>query len=334
MHDPSLPSITSCPYLPGQPVNILSVPTQRNMPRKRHVSLGKLTEPVQTLRPEDKYLKPKAFIETNEVTRLQTAPATYNPHSDLSTLPQRRSRWSAKSLLRLGRHIPQGDLSNAITLLSVESDSLVSPIESFSPASASSAATTADDSPRPQSRHGGPLSPGILLSKSLPSLPTPRSERSTALSSPCASPTRRQRIQSYIRRALDDNTVKLRQPPVMLGLQSQTPGSTIQAHVDHRQDPPNNADVDVEVQPHRDELSNFSVHSNTQNIHPATAQGKLQVNECAMDQVPESHDPAPPDSTFATNRQHCTIADTVTKQNESEEYVLGGDLDYLHRLIA
>lgn len=59
-YDPSLPSTTSCPYIPGQPVNTLTVPTHQS-PRKRSASANSVRRgDYMTLNPSDKYTAPRA----------------------------------------------------------------------------------------------------------------------------------------------------------------------------------------------------------------------------------------------------------------------------------
>ncbi|KAK4202657.1 hypothetical protein QBC40DRAFT_275887 [Triangularia verruculosa] len=78
VHDPSLPSTTACPYLPGQPVNTLWIPVEQSL-RKRSGSLNSLrSTDYKTMDPAAKYakLKPAApIIDTAAAPRrLDTAP--------------------------------------------------------------------------------------------------------------------------------------------------------------------------------------------------------------------------------------------------------------------
>ncbi|KAK0748751.1 hypothetical protein B0T21DRAFT_357190 [Apiosordaria backusii] len=77
VHDPSLPSTTACPYLPGQPVNTLWIPVEQSL-RKRSGSLNSLrSTDFKTMDPAAKYakLKPAApIIDTAAPRRLDTAP--------------------------------------------------------------------------------------------------------------------------------------------------------------------------------------------------------------------------------------------------------------------
>ncbi|KAH8843230.1 hypothetical protein MCOR27_001955 [Pyricularia oryzae] len=59
-HDSSLPSTTACPYLPGQPVNTLTIPIQQS-PRKRSASVNSVRRgDYMTLNPADKFIAPRA----------------------------------------------------------------------------------------------------------------------------------------------------------------------------------------------------------------------------------------------------------------------------------
>ena len=58
-HDPSRPTTRHCPYMPGQTVNTLSVPTQRSL-RKRSASLTSIrASDFMTMNPRDKYTTPR-----------------------------------------------------------------------------------------------------------------------------------------------------------------------------------------------------------------------------------------------------------------------------------
>ncbi|KAI1335732.1 hypothetical protein F5Y15DRAFT_239484 [Xylariaceae sp. FL0016] len=58
-HDPSLPSTTACPYLPGQAVNTLDVPLEHQL-RYRSASMNSLRiTDYKTMDPTDKYMTPR-----------------------------------------------------------------------------------------------------------------------------------------------------------------------------------------------------------------------------------------------------------------------------------
>jgi hypothetical protein len=109
IHNTRLPSTTSCPYLPGQPVNVLSVPTQINPLRERSASEGAMAPGIQTMNPADKFLAPRAApaAPRPKLPRLNTAPSetNWNPMASSSVRSASengpRSPWSARSLFGL-----------------------------------------------------------------------------------------------------------------------------------------------------------------------------------------------------------------------------------------
>jgi hypothetical protein len=58
-YDPSQPSSSSCPLLPGQFLNVLEVPFEKRfISRSRSSSVSLVTE-FHTLNPEDRYITPR-----------------------------------------------------------------------------------------------------------------------------------------------------------------------------------------------------------------------------------------------------------------------------------
>jgi len=101
-HDPSLPSTTTCPYLPGQNVNTLFVPMEHSA-RQRSASLNKLEHAdFKTMNPADKYITPRAPppAPSAAVTRTATAPTPVLRHrrSARSLSPQPSWVWSPRRL--------------------------------------------------------------------------------------------------------------------------------------------------------------------------------------------------------------------------------------------
>lgn len=98
-HNPAEPSTTSCPLLPGQPVNVLDVPMQigDEDSRARSGSTSAVTAATCTMNPEDKYLNPRpAPIPT--LPRLTTSQTSLHGPTDHSSSPRYgRSPWSARS---------------------------------------------------------------------------------------------------------------------------------------------------------------------------------------------------------------------------------------------
>lgn len=61
VHDTAIPFTTTCPYMPGQPVNILWVPVEVSSPRLRSGSVDSINmAEAKTLNPADKFMTPRA----------------------------------------------------------------------------------------------------------------------------------------------------------------------------------------------------------------------------------------------------------------------------------
>lgn len=82
-HDPSQPSTSTCPYLPGQTVNTLYIPVEQSL-RKRSASLTSLREDdFKTMDPASKFVSPKpASTPTppEAPRRIGTAPLRITQH--------------------------------------------------------------------------------------------------------------------------------------------------------------------------------------------------------------------------------------------------------------
>ncbi|TVY44638.1 hypothetical protein LOCC1_G003990, partial [Lachnellula occidentalis] len=106
-YDPSLPSTTSCPYLPGQPVNLLSVPVEVQPLRYRSASMSSMANgDIKTMNPADKFMAPRPPPPTpNILPRLNTSPSLVaNKRSARSVSPPskpERSPWSPKAFFGL-----------------------------------------------------------------------------------------------------------------------------------------------------------------------------------------------------------------------------------------
>ncbi|KAI9838072.1 MAG: hypothetical protein M1819_006227 [Sarea resinae] len=72
-HNPSEPSTTACPFLPGQPVNVLDVPIEAESEERRGRSDSRVA--TRTMNPDDKYLAPRA-VPVPKLPRLTTSPAS------------------------------------------------------------------------------------------------------------------------------------------------------------------------------------------------------------------------------------------------------------------
>ncbi|KAK4241690.1 hypothetical protein C8A03DRAFT_40911 [Achaetomium macrosporum] len=93
-HDPSQPSTTTCPYLPGQTVNTLWIPVEQSG-RKRSASLTSLREEdFRTMDPASKFVSPRPAPSPPEPTRrLGTAPLRMQQPKRPSRSPSPGSRW-------------------------------------------------------------------------------------------------------------------------------------------------------------------------------------------------------------------------------------------------
>lgn len=93
IHDPTLPSTASSPFLPGQQVNQLYVPVEVTPLRERSASVGAVSQGIKTMNPDDKYLTPRP---PPAIPRLNTSPSMpYCKRSARSASPKPRSPWSA-----------------------------------------------------------------------------------------------------------------------------------------------------------------------------------------------------------------------------------------------
>ncbi|KAK2762190.1 hypothetical protein FQN54_001199 [Arachnomyces sp. PD_36] len=92
------PSTTKCPFLPGQVVNVLHVPVHLPDGKSHHTRNGSSKSEFQTMRPEDKFMNPRAAPKPQPPPRLTTSPSILaqpscwlrsNGSSPLSALSER-----------------------------------------------------------------------------------------------------------------------------------------------------------------------------------------------------------------------------------------------------
>lgn len=104
IHDISLPSTTSCPFLPGQPVNLLTVPVEVQPLRYRSASMSSMAnENIKTMEPGDKFMTPRPPPAPPALQRLKTSPAPLlrkRTARSISPKPP-KSPWSPKSFFGL-----------------------------------------------------------------------------------------------------------------------------------------------------------------------------------------------------------------------------------------
>lgn len=101
IHDPTVPSTTTCPYLPGQPVNLLWVPVEVQPPRDRSASMSSMANgDVKTMLPTDKFLTPRAPPPVPaKLSRSRTAPmsAVRDQLASSASPKSEKTLWSPKA---------------------------------------------------------------------------------------------------------------------------------------------------------------------------------------------------------------------------------------------
>ena len=103
-HNPAEESTTSCPMLPGQPVNVLNVPIQFSSGhRHRNASVSSTSSDLRTMDPEDKYVNPRpapkpSLARLNTLAPQNSVPNLGSSSSNHSTMPVRASHGRNASL--------------------------------------------------------------------------------------------------------------------------------------------------------------------------------------------------------------------------------------------
>ncbi|CAK7268485.1 hypothetical protein SEPCBS119000_003086 [Sporothrix epigloea] len=85
-HDPALPSTTTCPYLPGQRVNCLWVPTERPSPVSSDSDFP--CSDYRTMDPADRYLTPRPAIALPSAVRAPESSPLKSPSQLLPPRPE------------------------------------------------------------------------------------------------------------------------------------------------------------------------------------------------------------------------------------------------------
>ncbi|TID18079.1 hypothetical protein E2P81_ATG11046 [Venturia nashicola] len=96
-HDPSQPSTSACPLLPGQTLNVLEVPceTGRYVSRSRSSSVS-ISSAVQTLNPDDRFLSPRPAPKPGpKLTKLITSAEAAAAPGHILTSSARDRPWTA-----------------------------------------------------------------------------------------------------------------------------------------------------------------------------------------------------------------------------------------------
>ncbi|EPE08808.1 hypothetical protein F503_04395 [Ophiostoma piceae UAMH 11346] len=151
-HNPALPSTTTCPYLPGQRVNTLDVPSEKSS-RQRSASVSSARRSdFKTMNPADKFVTPRPPPATPAVTpaagpELRAVSSLSALRRPLSPLP------SARNLLRHQRSVRSLSPAPSASAPSITAPSISAPsFSTWSPrrffarrASPSREVTNADD---------------------------------------------------------------------------------------------------------------------------------------------------------------------------------------------
>lgn len=178
VHNNRLPSTTACPYLPGQPVNLLFVPIEKATARQRSASVGAPAD-LKTMNPADKFLTPRPAPPTPQSSpRLSTSAGLLGRKRGSRSTSPTRSSWSIKNLFGVrssspsterpisrGRHL---DVSiSRPTLVSSSSNvhTATIPLREFSPLSSCASSI--------HSRDASPVRPTTSLGHR-PALLSPR----------------------------------------------------------------------------------------------------------------------------------------------------------------
>ncbi|RFU31002.1 hypothetical protein B7463_g5320, partial [Scytalidium lignicola] len=166
VHDSRLPHTSSCPYLPGQPVNLLSVPVEVRRLRRRSVSMSAMSNgDIMTMNPADKFVTPRPPPRPPVIVRLSTSPSepTPKPSSCPQSPKSEKSPWSPRMFF--GIRSPESKKSRRSTSVTKKTKSK-SPRESRSESamSSESAPPTRTSSLQSSRSHSPELSP---LSRSI-----------------------------------------------------------------------------------------------------------------------------------------------------------------------
>ena len=125
-HDPSQPSTTACPYLPGQTVNTLYIPVEQSG-RKRSASLTSLRdEDFKTMDPASKFIAPRPAPSppSEPARRIGTAPLRMQPQKRPARSPSPSSRWHFSPRKLFSRKSSSSSLRDAPTPRSEDERSL------------------------------------------------------------------------------------------------------------------------------------------------------------------------------------------------------------------
>ncbi|KAJ5038353.1 uncharacterized protein L3040_007218 [Drepanopeziza brunnea f. sp. 'multigermtubi'] len=106
-HDELIPSTTACPYLPGQPVNLLCVPIEVQPLRRRSASMSSMASgDIKTMNPADKFMTPRA-PPPPPVPRLNTSSAVLTKRRSARSLSPKPEKSAWPTRMFFGRRTPE-----------------------------------------------------------------------------------------------------------------------------------------------------------------------------------------------------------------------------------
>ncbi|KAI9646093.1 hypothetical protein NHQ30_005533 [Ciborinia camelliae] len=104
VHDTAIPSTTTCPYMPGQPVNILWVPVEVSPLRLRSGSVDSInTTEIKTLNPADKFMTPRAPPSKPNLARSVSLSSAHTERSEKQGLWLKDGKFGWATKLFSGR---------------------------------------------------------------------------------------------------------------------------------------------------------------------------------------------------------------------------------------
>lgn len=150
VHDPSMPSTSVCPYLPGQTVNTLEVPIEHIPRRSRSASMNSIhPDDFKTMDPRDKFITPRPAPPAPYLfgTRLGTSDGIRLNHksSSRSLSPAATPGWTGKARRLFGLRPPSRSSERTQTPDSIASEDTVSSARSGSSPDGTRSTTPSED---------------------------------------------------------------------------------------------------------------------------------------------------------------------------------------------
>ncbi|KUJ12708.1 uncharacterized protein LY89DRAFT_737628 [Mollisia scopiformis] len=125
-YDATISFTTSCPYLPGQPVNLLYVPVEVQPLRYRSASMSSMAiGDIKTMNPADKFMTPRQPPPLPALPRLNTATSVLTKKRSARSLSPNgdKSPWSPRTFFGLLSPLQQSDNRGRSSSLSKMSQS-------------------------------------------------------------------------------------------------------------------------------------------------------------------------------------------------------------------